>query len=279
MIKLELKIIKMYKTKKIIFPLLLPFLLGACGDDNQQKNEAFKSQDHLVMGTLFMQESAEYKALCIQAYNLAGLRLKEIMADNPSNPAIVLDLDETVLDNLPFTAWQIKSTSPFHPDDWARWVEQASAKAIPGAVDFLNFADSLGVAIFYISNRDIGQLQATIKNMNLLNLPQVSENNVLLKSKTSIKTQRRNTVIEQGFKIVLYIGDSLGDFDELWDKQSNERRRFVADSLKESFGHSYIVLPNAVYGTWEGALYNYNRQISLPEMMEMRKKTLKAADI
>lgn len=237
------------------------------------------SQTYLTGAVLFTQESAEYKALCLQAYNVAEARLPELSAKS-ERPAVVLDLDETVLDNSPYSAWQVLNGEPYSPETWDRWVERASAKEVPGAGNFLRFADSLGLRIFYISNRDTSQLDPTIVNMGKLGLPQLSPENFMLKTETSDKTERRNAVRELGYDIVMLIGDNLGDHSGRYDKPATSAER-TESALEDAdkFGAEYIVLPNAIYGTWEGTLYNYDRSISDAERCRLRRKYLSAPEL
>jgi 5'-nucleotidase (lipoprotein e(P4) family) len=237
------------------------------------------SQEYLVAGTLFTQQAAEYRALCFQAYNLAEMRLLDILKSNPEKPAVILDLDETVLDNSAFTAWQITSDTPFSEDDWAIWTEIAVAPEVPGATRFLKFADSLGVTLFYVSNRDSSALQRTIENMQNLGIPQLGEEHFMLKTTTSGKESRRQAVRDAGHNIVMLIGDNLGDFHHRWDKQQNLIRKHWVDSLYSEFGQNFIVLPNTLYGTWEGAIYNFDWSLSNEQRDSLRKAALEPATI
>lgn len=221
------------------------------------------SQDYLSASSLFVTRSAEYRALCYQAFQTAAWQLKAVSAQSPdAELAVVLDLDETVLDNSPYSAWQVSSGQAYSSESWAKWVNLAQADAVPGAPAFLHLADSLGVALFYISNRDSSALSATIANMAQLGLPQLEEDHFYLKTTTSDKASRRQAVMDRGYTIALLIGDNLGDFHEQWDKSSTEERAAMTDAEDDRFGQRYIVLPNPIYGSWEGALYKFDRSLS-----------------
>ncbi len=262
--------------------LFISLTFGACqpkGTEPSNESCNCNTQSHLMAATLFTQQSAEYKALCYQAYATATMRLPGLSEGN-DKPAVVLDLDETVLDNSPYTAWQIVNDQPYGKETWAQWVDLAEAEAVPGVAEFLHFADSLGLTLFYVSNRDSSQLQATMANMRDLNLPQVSEEQFMLKTTTSDKSERRQAVLNLGYDIVMLVGDNLGDFDHGWDKPaSNEERNDLAGKASGEFGKRYIVLPNTLYGTWEGALYNYDYSISDAERCKLRSANLKAAEL
>ncbi len=270
--------------KKISFILLfISFYSCSPGLDRNTEDtpeSQLNTQIHLLGGTLFTQESAEYRALCYQAYNLASMRLRENAASSNDRLAVVLDLDETVLDNSPYTAWQIVNDQPFTPDTWTKWVDLASAKPVPGVIPFLNLADSLGYHLFFISNRSPEHLQATVKNMADLGMPQLDSAQFMFKTTTSDKTERRDAVLAKGYKIALLIGDNLGDFDARWDKPAtNPDRNDMVDSDPNIFGDKFIVLPNTLYGTWEGALYDYNRDLTDVQLDSIRRSALKYPEL
>jgi 5'-nucleotidase (lipoprotein e(P4) family) len=106
---------------------------------------------------------------------------KLLKADRKMPRAIVVDIDETVLDNSPSNAYTAKNNLPFNVKDWYAWGEMRKAKPIPGAVEFLNYAVSKGVKIFYISNRDEIQKQATIDNLRTVGFKDASTDNVWLR--------------------------------------------------------------------------------------------------
>lgn len=265
-----------------LLPLaLLSILMISSCDSSYKKtrdNGIKDTQDYLLHSTVYAQSAAEYKSLCYQAYALARIRMKSILEeDQIERPAIILDLDETVLDNSPYTAWQIISGNPFQPETWSEWVEAANAESVPGAVDFLQWADSSGVEIYYISNRSIDGFGATIENLQKLNIPSADSSHIFLKTNTSDKSERRAEVKTQGVDVVLYIGDNLGDYSEIWDKPSTPSARL--DSLsayRQKIGKEFIVLPNSLYGTWEGAVYGYNRDLTDEQRDSLRRSVLNA---
>lgn len=225
--------------------------------------------------TLWMQKAAEYRALAYQAFNLARWQLdadldkknvkKLPKAEQKKPRAIVVDIDETVLDNSPAQAHGIKNREAFSLQRWFAWGEMRKAKAIPGAVEFLNDASSKGVKVFYVSNRDSDpQLQATIDNLKTAGFIDVSTENVLLRVKDaqgnniSTKTPRRDFVLQK-YRIVLLMGDNLDDFSDVFEHKSVADRFAEVDKIREDWGKRWIVLPNAMYGTWENAIYEYGR--------------------
>ncbi|MGI9035174.1 MAG: 5'-nucleotidase, lipoprotein e(P4) family, partial [Pyrinomonadaceae bacterium] len=158
--------------------------------------------------------------------------------------------------------------APFNLKDWYAWGERRAAKAIPGAVDFLNYANAKRVKIFYVSNRDEAQKQATIDNLKMDGFPDVSAENVLLRQNDSSKEPRRQMTMQK-YRIVLFAGDNLDDSAQIFEKKSVDDRFLETDKDGELFGRKYIILPNPVYGTWENAIYDYGR---LNEIQKSEKR-------
>ncbi len=227
-----------------------------------------------VGGALYMQKAAEYRALAYQAFNLARRQLdadfdkrlikKLPKAEQKKPRAIMVDIDETMLDNSPAQAYQIKHRVAFNLPDWYRWGEMRRAKAIPGSVEFINYATSKGVKVYYVSNRDEVQRQATLENLKSAGFADVSNEDLMLRQldadgkPISPKGPRREA-IQQKYRIVLQIGDNLDDFSSVFEKKPIAERFAETDKNRNEFGSTWIVLPNAMYGTWENAIYEYGR--------------------
>jgi 5'-nucleotidase (lipoprotein e(P4) family) len=234
--------------------------------------------EYQVGAILYMQKAGEYRALAYQAYNIARLRLdadfdkknlKKLPKDEQKKPrAVMVDIDETVLDNSPANAYSVKNRLPFNIKDWYAWGEMRKAKPIPGAVDFLNYANSKGVHVFFVSNRDEVQKQATIDNLKSAGFANVSAENVLLRRNDSSKEPRRKIILAK-YRIVLFMGDNLDDHSNVFERKSIADRFAEVDKAKDLFGKKYILLPNAMYGTWENAIYNYGR---LTEAQKAQKR-------
>ena len=218
--------------------------------------------------SLYMQTSAEYRAACYQAYRLASLRLKEQLASDPKEalkPAIVMDLDETVLDNGGFQAMMIRSGLAYDQRLWDLWEEKHGDRVglIPGAKEFILAAEAAGVQVCHISNRNDLYRAQTKKVLERLGIPVRDEMQLQLATEKtgSNKTSRRENV-EKAYRVVLYVGDNLRDFDEKFRMEKFdpakpetiasgiEGRKKAVDGDRESFGTKWIILPNPAYGEW-----------------------------
>lgn len=264
--------------KNKFFLILTLVLLSGCTDNNLSKQDI--SQDYsMSMAILYNYYSAEYSALTIQAYNLAVSKLDYISdtASSVKQYAVVVDIDETVLDNSPYQARAIVENFSY-PDGWNEWCNKSEARAIPGALMFLNYADSLGFKIFYISNRKQEFVyKGTFKNLETEGFPQVDDKSIMLRLPQSEqnpypsdKEIRREKIREMGYEIVLLAGDNLGDF-YTDDKSGMERKALIEANSKE-FGNKYIVLPNAMYGNWPSSIGLDGTTVKTMELLKEMSK-------
>jgi len=267
--------------------LVLTAVLSAyfAGSSVAQQAVPAHSYDYQIGAILYQQKSGEYRALAYQAYNLARLRLDEDLdkksvkrlpkPERKRPRAIIVDIDETILDNSPANAYSANNNLPFNIKDWYAWGEMRKAKAVPGSVDFLNYAVSKGVKIFFISNRDETQKQATIDNLKSVGFKDVSADNVWLRKVVTISTKEpRRVAVADKYRVVMLMGDNLDDFSDVFESKSISDRFAAVDKNRELFGKRFIVLPNAMYGTWENAIYEYKHGLSELQRAEIRANAL-----
>lgn len=248
----------------------------------EQIKKITADNEYQAGAVLYMQKAAEYRALAYQAFNLARMSLdadfeKKNVKKLPKSErkrarAVVVDIDETVLDNSPHQAFLVTNRLPYTPEVWTQWVNQRKAKAIPGAVDFLNYAKQKGVRVFYVSNRVEVEKQGTIDNLKQAGFPDVSDETVLVKTTESSKEARRQKIMEN-YRIVLLMGDNLNDLSNVYERKSVAERFNEVDKTRALFGGKFIVLPNVMYGDWETAIYDYGR-LSDAEKSRIRRAAL-----
>ena len=232
---------------------------------------------------LWTQTSGEARALAHQAFTLARMMLDRDLRMNRRlrmRRAVVVDADETVLDNSRYQATLLKNRQNYDAQSWTDWVNRRQAEAVPGAVEFLRYAASRGVRVFYITNRKLVEKDATAANLKKLGFPDVSDRTLLVRTDaaSSSKEPRRQTVSAQ-FRIVLLMGDNLNDFSEVFEKSRTVADRLAAvDKNKDQFGTRFIVLPNAMYGDWESAAYDYNFKLTDEEKAAKRKSLLRTIE-
>ena len=231
-----------------------------------------------TMGLLWMRTSAEYRALAYQGYNVAMNAVKMAVTD-PSHQrkplAIVLDADETVVDNTKLMGESIANgNGRFDAPWWRQAVHQGKSQAMPGAVEFLNEVHKQGVEIFYVSNRYAPvNLDVTIQNFKELGFPSVDKDHVLLFEKDSDK-QPRFDMIAKKYYVVLYMGDNVGDFPIGTKGKTLAERNAIIDDHKEDFGTTFVVFPNPAYGSWVSALAKGYQNLSPEEQKQVNNQYL-----
>jgi 5'-nucleotidase (lipoprotein e(P4) family) len=216
-----------------------------------------------------MQTAAEYRASCYQAYNLATARLEELHQKKTDKPhAVIMDLDETVLDNSGFQAMCVRSGLVWDLRLWQAWEQDFNKVAlIPGAKEFIDKAKNLPVAVIFVSNRDEEFRKETRQALDRLGIPVTDDSFLKLKDEklpSDDKTSRFKQV-EATYEVLLYVGDNLRDFDETLkfpqfdaattatdlEKAIKDRKDKVdASQVREAFGKNWIILPNPTYGEW-----------------------------
>jgi 5'-nucleotidase (lipoprotein e(P4) family) len=221
----------------------------------------------LVNATLYVQSSAEYRANAVQTYAAARRALDEALADpsragaieemneDPAQPpAVIVDVDETVLDNTGFEARVIRKGMTYDEATWKQWTSESAATAIPGALEFLTYAKSRGVTVFYITNRDEDERPGTTENLRKLGFPLEDGVQTLLlrENKVSDKSGRRKQVADK-YRVLLLAGDDLNDFAANVRRASWEDRNALLLKMKDWWGTRWFMLPNPMYGSWEHA--------------------------
>lgn len=272
------------KLRTLHYFLISSFIFLGCSGTSPIPDSKFSAEktipirEHAVQSVMWQQNAAEYRALCYQAFNLAAMRL-DVLLENPElkdkKLAIITDIDETVLDNSPYAAMMIASNVEYTPESWTAWVDRIEAEPLPGAKQFLNYAHKKGVSIFYISNRTVEELPATLKNLEKVNFPNAEPEYLLFRGSTGSKEDRFDKVREN-YTVLLYLGDNLSDFSSEFRTPSTEKRNYLADNLKDKFGTEFIVFPNASYGDWEDKGIYHGRYDWTPQQKDsIRKASLR----
>ena len=206
--------------------------------------------DQMVLAAAWMQNSAEYRELCYQAYNIALERVEAAVANHQKGDkplAIVLDVDETVLDNSAFDAGYIGTNNAYSvkDKDLDEWCNTAEAPAMPGAAEYLQAVDKLGVDIFYVSNRSMAQIPCSKENFKRTGFPQADEKHLIFQDDSSNKMGRFEQVMKE-YDVVVFMGDRMSDLPiDSYHKSQSERNALV-DQHKDEFGKRFIVLPKQI---------------------------------
>jgi len=229
----------------------------------------------LLLATLWTQRSVEYKANALTVFALARIRLDEALSDkswtaapveqkgNFANlpPAVVLDVDETLLDNSLYQVWMMKNNQTFSTKTWNEFCAAQVSLAIPGAVDFTKYADSKGVKVFYITNRDASTEKDTRANMEKLGFPMGGNVDTFMmqgeqKEWGSAKGTRR-AVVAKDYRILLNMGDNFGDFDDRYRTSEIDRMK-AFESDQAYWGKQWLMIANPTYGSFDSATYGHD---------------------
>jgi 5'-nucleotidase (lipoprotein e(P4) family) len=269
----------MITTKRISSRLgFLILLITFCAAPVLAQTAEPADKENEVLAILWQQSSGEHRALCYQAYALARMLLDRDLRNHRirMRRAIIVDLDETVWDTSSYEAMNVKLKRGY-PEGWNEWMNQARATALPGAVEFLKYANTRGVRIFYVTNRKPVGKEGTAQNLKKLGFPAVNDESLLMRDDPAIesKTARRKAISAK-YHVVLLMGDDLNDFDDVFEKSKTIASRIEAtDQNKSEFGTHFVVLPNPMYGNWANALYEYNFKLSEQQKAEKRRSLLK----
>lgn len=307
-----------------------PVVAEGVRGDAQSKKPAYNAPFLYAVG--WQQHAAERVALCYQTYNQAtqaiaekirlgnyakrdGRLYQDTFVQAPdgtlfvdSRPlAIVLDLDETVVDNIAYEAFNTARPGPYDNGYWSKWCTYqaqtpAAQKAMPGAVPFLKKCMEWGVTPIYISNRDLPERAATIQTLRGLGLdcPDL-EKNTITRDKAKDKEnaaafvakmgwakddpraqailnnasdkQGRRAIIETQYKVIGYFGDNLYDHPVVVNPEArgmdaiNARKASVSDNSTR-WGVDWFILPNVTYGSWVKPVIYPEKSKSAVELMD-----------
>ena len=233
--------------------------------------------DDNLNAVLWVQRSAEYQAVSQTIYRAAADQLDAALnqknwdalvptergnAATGLKPAVIMDVDETVLDNSPYQARLVRDGKEFDDLSWDAWVAEKKAKPLAGVVDFAKAARAKGVTILYLSNRAEHLQAATLENLRAVGMP-VQDDSVFLGLGTFVKDCEqhgsekncRRRFAGQNYRVLMQFGDQLGDFAQIVSNTAAGRSQLYAE-YADWFGERWWMLPNPTYGSWEPAMFN-----------------------
>ena len=254
--------------------LVLVAALAAFSGAAARAQDAVPASD-MLLATLWTQRAIEYKANALTVFTLARIRLDEALADKswtaaPGEqkgdyqglpPAVILDVDETLIDNSRYQVWMLKNNQSFSTRTWNEFCAAQISTAIPGAVEFVKYADSRGVKVFYITNRDAVTEKDTRENMQKLGFPMGGNVDTFLMQNEqpgwgSAKSSRR-AVVTKDYRVLLNIGDNFGDFDDRYRSSEADRiKAYEADM--PYWGKQWLMIANPTYGSFDTAPFGHD---------------------
>ncbi len=260
--------------------VMIVFIFGGCAstrnqsDDSARLSNCRKSHE-ILRGVSWVQTSVEYRFSCYQVFSNALKSLEQGLSDanwtaaieqteryQSLPPAIIVDVDETILDNSPFQARLVSKGVDYDQALWRDWVQETKAIPMPGAKEFIASVRERGVHVFYITNRELEA--PTVKNLQVAIDSKITANDVLCKKERpewdSDKTSRRAEIVKT-HRVILLVGDDYNDF-AFFGKATPAERIEKASAHQSRWGTQWFILSNPIYGTFEKALYNYDYNLT-----------------
>ena len=209
------------------------------------------------LGIKYMRDSEEYATLARQVYRLAGEAVTRLAKDADTRPwAVILDIDETALDNSTYQLERAAYGLPYDPASWSAWVERGQAAAVPGVIGFIELVRKSGGHVAWITNRDAALMDATRANLRTVGVWNDDDRLCGQKNPQYTKPQRRYEVTtgegecawpSSPTRVVALVGDQMDDFPSAADE-------IPQTGTDDAFGRTCFLLPNSMYGGWTTAV-------------------------
>lgn len=263
--------------------------VGCSAPVNTSPAPTGRATDDRLDAILWQVTSVEYRILAQSIYASATMSLDRALADrrwtalpmqteNFQNlpPAVIVDVDETVIDTSKFQSQLVRTQARFSSRPWNEWQARNEPQAVPGAVEFITYAESRGVTVFYVTNRDHTTKPSTRLSLKTIGLKLPDHVDTVLSRYErpdwpSDKESRRRH-IAQSYRVLLLVGDDLADF--ISEYRTPEQTRLREAQKYNQWGTKWFMLPNPMYGSWESTLYDFNLDLSREEVSQRKFKRL-----
>jgi acid phosphatase len=250
-----------------------------------RSDAASSAQDDRLDAILWQTTSAEYRVLVQAIYATAKLHLEQALTDrqwtalpgqkdNFQNlpPAIIMDVDETVIDTGKFQSLLVKNHARFSSRRWREWQRRNEPDAVPGAIELISYAQARGVTVFFVTNREHATEPITRVNLATIGIKLPENVDTVLsrneRPEWSADKTSRHKFIGQSYRVLMLIGDDLADFIPEYRGAPQTR---IAEALKhDEWGRKWFMLPNPMYGSWEASLYDFRPELN-SEAISTRK--------
>lgn len=200
--------------------------------------------------------SAEHMAIYLQTYRLAADQIRTLSNGKSAGRwGVILDADETVLDNSTYQKRRADMDSLYSEISWNAWVAERAASALPGAADFTRTVRELGGKVVIVTNRDDTVCSATRQNLVAVG---VTTDLVLCKPAGPSDKNPRFRAVQEGtaspslpaLQVLMWVGDNIQDFPLM-----SQAVRDSAQTVFNDYARRFILLPNPMYGSWERNSY------------------------
>ena len=277
--------------------LAFALLAGCAAAPQRQAPAVATGGDANLNAVAWMQTSVEHDLVYRSVFRAAAGKLLQALAEPdwdalPAGdreraasglpPAVIVDIDETMLDNSRYQARLLRDGTRYDKASWNAWCREKAATALPGAVEFARLAAEHGVTVFYVSNRAQEVGPETLDNLRATGFPVAAGAEVFLGQGMAVdgctpadrsdKSCRRR-LVGRGHRVLLQVGDQLGDFFET-TAATPAARRAAAAPWAAWFGERWFMLPNPSYGNWEPALFGNDWSLPVDAQRDGKLKNL-----
>jgi len=246
--------------------------------------------DNRLDAILWQTTSAEYRVLAQSIYTIARTQLEQALADPhwtalPTQkenfrhlpPAVILDIDETVIDTGTFQSHLVRNSARFSSRPWREWQERNQPNRVPGAVEFIAAAHARGVTVFFVTNRDRRTEETARRNLAAIGVALPNDVDTVLcrgeRAEWGSDKESRRQFIAQSYRVLMLLGDDLGDF--ISDYRGTPEARTNAALKRSEWGVKWFMLPNPMYGSWEASLYDFRADLSRDEVSRQKFNKLR----
>jgi 5'-nucleotidase (lipoprotein e(P4) family) len=281
--------VKRLARYKKLGSVLFLFVLVIPGCANLPTGQSGTASDGRLDAILWQTTSVEYRVLAQSIYGAAKSHLESALTDRqwtalPAQrenfqhlpPAVIMDIDETVLDTSRFQSLLVKNGTRFSRTRWREWSSQNRPVAVPGAIEFISLAQSRGVTVFFVTNRDYATEPLTRNHLASAGIKLPDDIDTVLSQSErpdwgTDKGSRRN-FIAKSYRVLMLFGDDLADFISEYRTSTQAR---MSEAMKHNeWGTKWFMLPNPMYGSWELSLYDFNSDLSMDEIARRKFQQL-----
>lgn len=267
---------------------LFVFVIPGCA--NLRASQSGAASDGRLNAILWQTTSVEYRVVAQSIYGAAKSYLDRALADRqwtalPAQrenfqhlpPAVIMDIDETVIDTSRFQILLVKNGARFSRARWRDWSSQNEPGGVPGAIEFISFAQSRGVTVFFVTNRDYATEPLTRNHLVSagIKLPDGIDTVLSQSERPDWETDKgsRRDFIAKSYRVLMLFGDDLADFISEYRTPAQVR---MSEAMKHNeWGTKWFMLPNPMYGSWESTLYDFNSDLSMDEISRRKFQHLR----
>lgn len=262
--------------------LLIVIAAALSRDIHAEEAASFSDTHELLDSVMWVQTSAEYIIGARQAFNAAAEKLDLALRDKlwtacPKQfdegkyqdlpPAVVVNLDETIISNAPYLGRVISQHAQLEWSTYEPWAKEAKSPAVPGAKKFLEHASQRDVAIIYNTTRPDSLRDATLRNLKWLEYPYDPDKDELIMGRDWASAIEKH-------RILVVVGDTLSDF--LLDSHKDPtQRRELAARYADYWGLKWFIVPNPMIGQWEDSLNGFKYDADRAARIHTKLQALK----